>query len=677
MHRGNGELYEFGNFRLDVSEHRFSCIDGTVPGAIPEKSFQTLLYLVQNAGRLVNKQELLSAVWPDAIVEENNLDKAVHSIRVALGERSGEQKYIETVRKHGYRFVAEVRLVDTFDPQEHPSTPRSIANESGLSGTLSESGAHAIIGLEEWNRIDALVSPREETISPLAGEPAMAEPSASPERSPKVSSRRIFVSAAAVVVAAVTLGMFLFFSNREAEPSSKKYSILVLPVRPMSKSANDDLLEIGLADSLIRTLGANRHLIVRPLGSTRLYVDGLKEPLTAGEEQQADYVLDASYQTVEGRTRVTGRLIDQKTGQSAENFKVESAEQDLFALQDIVALEMARQVFQVLSLEAAPSPNKRGTGSEKAYRLYLEARYLYGKRNLKAAERAVQLLEQAVLIDPGYAAAWAAKAHAHRYAGNLGRDTDTHAEYQRSMEAANTALLIDKNISEAYSAICENKLYYEFDFEKAEQACRRAIELDPNSSFAHEIYGRFLYHRGRFDEGLREIEAAIDIDPSSLFNQRNLGIALYYSGRYEEAEDQFRRVIAIDKEFASAYMWLRNTYEIEGKFPEAFDCLINAQKIAKVDERVIQRYKRAYSAGGYMSALREHALDHTFYNQYYVSAILHTQIGEFDKAFEYLEIAFQRREWGMNSLLIEPHLKPLSSDPRFADLVRRIGLEKN
>jgi tetratricopeptide (TPR) repeat protein len=234
---------------------------------------------------------------------------------------------------------------------------------------------------------------------------------------------------------------------------------------------------------------------------------------------------------------------------------------------------------------------------------------------------------------------------------------------------------LNKDLSEAHSALCENKYYYEFDFVGAEAECKRAIALDPDSSLAREIYGRFLYHRGRFSEGIVEIKAAVDLEPASLFNQRNLGIAYYYSGRYEEAEAQLKRVIAMDQTFASAYMWLRNSLEMQQKHAEAYEWFIKGQKAIGTEERIVRLYETAYASSGYTGMMREHAKFADGYNQYYVGGILNAQVGDKDKAFEYLENSYKRREWGMNSLLIEPQLEPLRSDPRFKDLVKRVGLE--
>jgi Tfp pilus assembly protein PilF len=414
--------------------------------------------------------------------------------------------------------------------------------------------------------------------------------------------------------------------------------------------------------------------VVRPLSATRKY-EGSLNLIGAGKEQHVDYVLASSYQLANGRINVSSQLFNVATGLFEVTYHSEKDAANVFAAQDAIADELGKMLMTRFRTTTSRAEAKRGTTNEEAYRLYLQAMYLYAKRTEPDSRQAVKLLDQAVRLDPNYALAWAGKAHAHRYAANLGRDTDTHGEYKNSMEAINRALSLNKNLSEAYSALCENKYYYEFDFIGAETACKQAVALGPDSSLAHEIYGRFLYHRGRFPEGIKEMETAVDLEPASLFNQRNLGIAFYYAGLYEKAKAQFKRVIVMDQKFASAYSWVRNVSEMQGNYAEAFDWFLQAQGVLGADWQTIQLYKKIYQKSGYQAVLREYVerFDQSI-NQYYVGALLYADIGNKDKAFEYLEIAYQRREWGINSLLIERRLDPLRDDPRFAGLVNRVGL---
>ncbi len=482
---------------------------------------------------------------------------------------------------------------------------------------------------------------------------------------------------AALLIGAIGLGYYFFPAGKTASGADDKKSIAVLPLKPINTANRDELYEVGIADSLIIKLSAMKNFIVRPLSATRKYADVGQDPLAAGREQQVDFVLASNYQLAGGKIRVTAQLFNVAGGQIEETYKIEKDAGDVFAMQDAIAGEVGNLLRTRFAAAASSSPTaRRGTNNVEAYRLYLQGMYLYSKRTPKASKKAVELLDQAVRLDPNYALAWAGKAHAHRYAGNLGRDTDTRQEYQNSAEALNEALLLDKDLSEAYSALCENKYYYEWDFTGAERECKRAIELDPDSSIAHEIYGRYLFHRGRFDEAISELKTAIALDPTSLFNRRNLGIALYYARRYEEAVAQFKQVIETDENFTTAYLWLRNALEMQGNYAEAFEWLMKAQTAINTDEETVQLYKTAYQTSGYQGVLSAQAEKFEKGNgHFYIGAILNAQIGKKDKAFEYLEKSFGRREWGMNSLLVEPQLDSLRDDPRFGELVRRVGLK--
>ncbi|MDQ3258901.1 MAG: hypothetical protein M3R15_34400, partial [Acidobacteriota bacterium] len=319
---------------------------------------------------------------------------------------------------------------------------------------------------------------------------------------------------------------------------------------------------------------------------------------------------------------------------------------------------------------------KRGTTNEEAYRLYLQGMYLYGKRTLADAQKAVEVLEQAVKLDPNYALAWAGKAHAHRSAANFGRSVEIHEEYQKSIEAINKALALDENLSDAYSALCDNKMYYEYDFAGAERACKRAIELNPDSSLARQIYSRYLNSRGRHDEAIGESKTAIDLEPASLLNQRVCGTCLYFARRYEEAAAQLKRVIAMDENFANAYMWLRFALEMQGNESEVFEWFMKAPGMQNADEETVQAFKTAYQTSGWQGVLRERVKRFEEGNEaYFHGAAYNAQVGNMDKAFEYLEKSYQRRELWMANLQVDPRLDSLRDDRRFDELVKRVELK--
>jgi tetratricopeptide (TPR) repeat protein len=272
-------------------------------------------------------------------------------------------------------------------------------------------------------------------------------------------------------------------------------------------------------------------------------------------------------------------------------------------------------------------------------------------------------LERAVSLDPDYAYAWAGLAYAHRTVSLFTTSVSTQETYQKSIAAINKALSIDENLSEAHSALCENKYLYEWDFAEAEAECKRAIELDLNSSQAHEIYARFLMGRGRQDEAMQEIETAVDLEPASRFNQRNYGRALFYARRYAEAATQFERVLQMDQSFVSTYLWLTSALALQGDEAKAFESLLKLLSYRKVDEATVQVFKKAFQASGWRGVMSERIkrtgqIGGTLIDRACYSA----QLGNDDEAFRYLEQMYERREIWMAYLRVDPRLDPLRND---------------
>jgi serine/threonine-protein kinase len=480
----------------------------------------------------------------------------------------------------------------------------------------------------------------------------------------------------ALLAGAIALGYYFFYAGKAASSANGKKSIAVLPLKPINTENRDQLYEIGIADSLILKLSSMKGFIVRPLSATRKYADIEQDPLAAGKEQQVDYVLASNYQLAGGKIRITAQLFNVVSGQIEETYKSEKDAADVFAMQDAIAGDVGNILSARFGSASSRPTAKRGTTNEEAYRLYLQGRYILDKRNLADARKAAEIFEQAVRLDPNYAQAWAGKAHAHRAVANFERSPNIPEEYQKSIQAINKALGLDENLADAHSALCENKFNYEYDFDGAERECKRAIELDPNSSLAHQIYSRYLQGRGRFDEAIAESKTAIDLEPASRFNQRIYGNNLYFARRYTEAVLQFKRVIAMDPNFLSTYSWLWQSLEMQGNHAEAFEWFLKAQVLQKRDDETIQLFKTTYQKSGWQGILREQVREFEDSDTaYFHGACLNAQVGYKDKAFEYLEKSYQRRELWVNLLQVEPRLDSLRGDPRFDELVRRVGLK--
>ncbi len=522
--------FEFGEFHLDARE-KVLLRDGK-PLPITPKAFQLLFILVENHGHLVEKDELMKSVWADSFVEEGNITFTIGLLRKLLGDDTKNPRFIETVPRRGYRFITDVRRVEIAEREsERPedketkiglsaNSPFSLSPVSHSSNTPSSS---AVVALADWRRESnenepveevSSGSPKESTEQTVRFELAPTKSYSESKHAPKYRVSFAAFALAAFLIGSIALGYY-FYGSKKASSADGKKSIAILPLKPINTANRDEIYEIGIADSLIYRLSLMKGFIVRPLSATRKYADIAQDPIAAGREQQVDYVLASNYQLAGGKIKVISQLFNVATGQIEENYKSEKDAGDVFAMQDAIAGEVGNVLLTRFAATSSSPKAVRGTTNEEAYRLYLQGMYLYDKRTAADARKAVEVLDQAVRLDPNYALAWAGLAHAHRYTGNLGRDTDTHEEYRKSIEAINKALALDANLSEAHSALCENKYFYEYDFAGAERECQRAVELDPNSSLAHEIYSRYLMSRGRFDEAISEIKTAITLEPTS------------------------------------------------------------------------------------------------------------------------------------------------------------------
>jgi tetratricopeptide (TPR) repeat protein len=240
------------------------------------------------------------------------------------------------------------------------------------------------------------------------------------------------------------------------------------------------------------------------------------------------------------------------------------------------------------------------------------------------------------------------------------------------MDAIGKALAIDPNNAEAYSSLCDNKFRYEYDFAGAEAACRRAVELKPDSPDVHKSYTRFLYSRGRFDEAINEIRKAIDLQPVSYRNQQIYGLALFYARRFPEAEAQFVRLLELNPGHPFILVQLVNICEQQGRNADAFDYFVRWLTATNADAATIERFKAAYARSGWRGFMLERAKMDTYASQPFDLACLYASAGEKDKAFESLETAFRNRSYKIAVLQVTPQLDPLRNDPRYQDLVQRV-----
>ncbi len=481
----------------------------------------------------------------------------------------------------------------------------------------------------------------------------------------------------ALLVGIIGIGYYFFSARKTASGADGKKSIAVLPLKPINTANRDEIYEIGIADSLILKLGSIKGFIVRPLSAIRKYADIEQDPLAAGKEQQVDYVLASNYQLAGGKIRVTSQFFNVASGQIEETYKSEKDAGDVFAMQDAIAGEVGNILLARFAVTSSSPVAKRGTTNEEAYRLYLQGRNLTYNRKVVAARKAVEYFEQAIRLDPNFAQAYSGMAHAFITSGNLGGGLP-RIEYEKAKEAVTKALELDNKLAEGYAVSGELKFTYEWDFAGAEKDLLRAIELEPNSDLAHERYAFCLSVRGRFDEAIAEAKMAQEINPNSLQHQQVDGVILYLARRYDEAIIQLRRVIEVDENHPTVYGWLWTAYELKGDTAGAYEWFMKGQK--RTNSENVGLFQNAYEMSGWRG-VKQKQLELQKINEqnpltnYFAIARHCARLGEKEQAFEYLNKAIEKRQGQMIMLNVEPSFDNLRDDPRFDELVRRVGLK--
>ncbi|HEX6279122.1 MAG TPA: winged helix-turn-helix domain-containing protein [Pyrinomonadaceae bacterium] len=645
---GRREIYEFGELRLDLGECTIERIDGRALAQLPEKTLLLMGLLVRRRGHLVTKDEILDQIWPNTVVEENNIDKRVSYLRRFLVQSGSGEKFIETVRGRGYRFVGDVRVVEvsgTWLPETlrpHLDKPAQVLEGNGHQPATT-------VADSEVSRPD----------------------DRPPEKANSADARLMRKAgfAVAAVVVAILAGYFGFVRTGSASPSR---SIAVLPVAPIDTSDRNLLYEVGITESIIHRLSSFEGLIVKPLNSVRAYTGHAVDPIAAGREQRVDYVLMPSYQIAGDKMKVTYQLFDVATGKVEDSAQSQQPIADIFAAQEAVAAAFGSRLMARFGTTETGPVRGRGTDNEDAYRHYQLAMNFNEQRGSENGRKALEHIEQAVALDPNFAMAWAAKAYIHRY--NPSHGSEKHEQYRKSMEAVEKALSIDPNLSEAYSALCFNKNRYEYDAAGAEAACRRALELDPDSALAHKLYSNFLYSRGRFDESISAIKRALELQPVSYDNQQTYALALYYARRYGDSEVEWKRLIRLNPDHGLIYNFLIECLKRQGRESEAFEFMLKRLEIDKTDAGNIERFKKAYGAFGWRGVTLERIRIVKTKADPDASALarLHAELGDKDKAFEYLERSFEARSNLIAVLGVDPNFDILRDDPRYHDLVKRI-----
>lgn len=495
----------------------------------------------------------------------------------------------------------------------------------------------------------------------------------------RIARRWMGLAAVALVLAAMAL--FWNSASRRAQQaafSPSANSVAVLPFKPLLADSDDQILEIGMADTLITKLSNTREMIVPSLTSVRPYAGTTQDPLAAGRRLGVSSVLEGTVQKAGDRLRVSARLIKVADGSSLWAAMFDEKIADVFAIQDKISQKVVEALTLRLSGEGQERLTKRYTENIDAYQLYLTGRYHWNKLTPPEIGKSIGFFQKAVELDPNYALAYFGLADAYR-ALAITSDMPAREVFPQAKAAAEKALQIDDSLAEPHATLVLIHTWFDWDWASAEKEARRGISLNPNSGFCHWAYADLLSRLSRHDEAIAEGARARGLDPTSLITNAHEGAVLYFARRYDEATERLQKTLDLGPTFWVAHLFLGQVYLQKKKFPEALAAFTKAKEFSRGNSEAISMIgytqARAGDAAKAQTTLDElKSLSAQHYVPPYNMAVLYIGLGDQENAIAWLDKACDDRDVRFSFLKIDPKWDLFRSDPRVVAILKRIGL---
>jgi TolB-like protein/DNA-binding winged helix-turn-helix (wHTH) protein/Flp pilus assembly protein TadD len=608
---------------------------------VQQQPMKLLEILLEHPGEVITREELRSRVWPNENFGDFDqaLNISIGKLRSALGDSAESPRFIETLPKRGYRFIADVSVADADVPPKR---------REPVAGDLPDTDAgHKIPG---------------------------AGSAVGPKRPP-------WPTRWGIVALALALSLLIFFAwrlrSRDGGPTGIR-SLAVLPLENLSGEASQNYFADGMTDELITDLAQISALRVISRTSVMVY-KGARKPLPQiARELNVDAVVEGTVLRSGDQVRITAQLIEASTDKHLWSQSYEGEVRDTLALQNRVASAIADQIrINLTPQEQAALKNVKVVNPD-AYESYLKGRYFWDKRTPGGLKVALAYFNEAIEEDPKYAQAYSGLADTYALLGDWQYAVMPPKEaFPKAKAAAIKALELDSTLGEAHNSLAFVLDGFDWDFESAGKEFRRAIELSPGYATAHHWYAWHLSLLGRFDDAIAEMRKAENLDPLSLIINADLAEILLLAHSYDESMRQSRKTIEMDPNFALAHNQLAQAYLQKHMYDEAVAELQKAVQLSGDSPTCIANLARAYVASGKRSEavkllgdLKKRSTPGS--SDASEIAMIYASLGDSDQAMNWLEKGYDER---FNpGVLLRPGFDPLRSDPRFKELMRRIGL---
>jgi TolB-like protein/DNA-binding winged helix-turn-helix (wHTH) protein len=633
----------FGAFQLDLRTGELRKAGARIN--LPEQPFQVLKALLDRPGDLVTREELRQRLWPgETFVDfEHGLNAAVRRLRDVLGDSADVPRFVETLPRRGYRFIAPV--IDP--PPVNEPAPRAPEIEDRLGA------------------------------------------SASPDPKPP---RRLTWVWAPVLIAAIAIVSVIWASGYLSRPlatsqstrETGRFMLAVLPFENLTGDPDQEYIGDGMTEELIAQLGRMdpSRLGVIARTSAMQFKKTIKRTDRIGSELGVSYLVEGSIRTTGTRIRIAAQLIEAQTESQIWAQQYEHDAKDLLTLQREVAEAITRQITTSLGVARSKetADARRHSTIAEAHEHYLRGRYHWGRDNADGFERAKAHFRRAIDLDASYALAYSGLADTYTLMGSYGFLPMSEA-YPLGRAAALKALELDAMLGEAHNSLAAITVDYYWRWAEGGRHFERAIELNPNYEPALRFYSFYLACMGRPEEALAFAERGRRLDPVSPSAQMNLGAVLYFTRRYDEAISELEKTLELAPDLGAAHVLLGRVYVAKGMTDRAVEELKRAQGLLGPRPDVITPHAYVLAKAGRrrealamlddlrrISKPRDPAPIRI--------AMVHIGLGDADRAFEWLQKAVEARDWQMALLKVEPAFDGLRSDPRFAGLVERVGLPR-
>ena len=635
----------FGSFEVDVASGELRRQGLKIK--LQDQPFRLLALLLERAGDVVTREEVREKLWPaDTFVDfDHSLNTAVRKLREALRDSAEAPRYVETIARRGYRFIAPVASL--------PTAHLALSTDAPT--------------LQVAHSADAAVAALPPT----------------PATRPSNSAPPLLILAIVVICAAAFVAYWVVQRLGMTTHSGGRLTLAVLPFDNLSGDEDQDYLSDGLTEEMITQLGRLEpdRLRVLARSSTRKYKRADRDIGRLRHELGADYVLEGSLRLAGGRVRVTAQLVqvDEQSQVWAETYERDL--RDVLIVQSEVAEAVAHTIALTLTPDAQARLARARPIHAEAYQDYLRGRFFWNRRTEAALKQAIGYFQKAIAADPAYSRAYSGLADSYLSLGasSIVGVLPPRQAMPEAKAAALKALQIDDTLAEAHTSLAMVHLLYDWDLAGCEREFRRALELDPNYTTAHHWYSHCLLPLGRTEESLAESKRALELEPLQLTVGIHLGWHYFYARQYDQAIEQFRKTLELDPAFANGQRYAAWAYLQKGMHSEAVAALRaalstlgrNSEIEAELGHTLAVAGRRA-EALAMLDGLRH--LSATQYVSPYSIALVHVGLGDRDQALTWLDKAYAERSDYMPYLRLEPMLDGLRSDHRFAALVERVGL---